>query len=227
MSKGFFIALEGPEGAGKTTQRENIKGLLESLGYEVVVTREPGGTPFAERIRELLLTPTEEEIDKKAELAMFYAARLQHVARVIQPAINRGAAVLCDRFVDSSYAYQMAGRQIDRSVLDGLHAWALGDFKPDLTILFEISPEIGLARAAARGRLDRFEQESRDFFERVVLGYLAQYDRDPGRYALINADASREEVWKSVRDSLCKFLIKVESEKSFDRDYINAWTPSS
>lgn len=196
--KGFFIALEGTEGAGKSTQREYMEKFYKNEGFEVVLTREPGGTPLAEQIRELLLMPRDEPVAKKAELALFYAARIQHIEQVIKPALARGAIVICDRFVDSSYAYQMAGRELKRKVLDDLNDWAIGDFRPDLTFLFEISPETGLKRASARGRLDRFESEGRDYFERVALGYLGQYNRDPCRYALINADQPREAVWAEV-----------------------------
>lgn len=161
---GLFITLEGPEGAGKSTNRDYLAMCLRAAGIEVLLTREPGGTPLAERIRELLLAPSDEPMAADTELLLVFAARAQHLAKVIRPALARGCVVLCDRFTDATYAYQGGGRGLSQQRIAELERFVQGDLRPDLTLLFDLPVEQGLARAAARGRLDRFEQEQRSLY---------------------------------------------------------------
>lgn len=184
---GLFITLEGPEGAGKSTNREYLAELLKQAGVEVVLTREPGGTPLAERIRELLLAPDTEVMAVDTELLLMFAARAQHLAGVILPALARGAVVLCDRFTDATYAYQGGGRGLAHERIAILEQFVQGDLRPDLTLVFDLPVEVGLARAAARGKLDRFEQEQQSFFEAVRQTYLARAAQAPERYRVLDA----------------------------------------
>lgn len=184
---GLFITLEGPEGAGKSTNREYLAELLKQAGVEVVLTREPGGTPLAERIRELLLAPDTEVMAVDTELLLMFAARAQHLAGVIRPALARGAVVLCDRFTDATYAYQGGGRGLAHERIAILEQFVQGDLRPDLTLVFDLPVEVGLARAAARGKLDRFEQEQLSFFEAVRQTYLARAAQAPERYRVLDA----------------------------------------
>lgn len=184
---GFFITLEGPEGAGKSTNRDHLAQRFRERGLDVVLTREPGGTPLAERIRELLLTPADEPMASDAELLLVFAARAQHLVQVIRPALARGAVVLCDRFTDATYAYQGGGRGLSAERIEQLESFVQGEMRPDLTLIFDLPVEIGLSRAAARGRLDRFEQEGLRFFEAVRSAYLERARRVPQRYRVIDA----------------------------------------
>ncbi|SFC69618.1 dTMP kinase [Pseudomonas citronellolis] len=184
---GLFVTLEGPEGAGKTTNREYLAERLRERGVEVQLTREPGGTPLAERIRDLLLAPSDEPMAVDTELLLMFAARAQHIAQVIRPALARGAVVLCDRFTDATYAYQGGGRGLPESRIAELERFVQGDLRPDLTLVFDLPVEVGLARAAARGRLDRFEQEGREFFEAVRQTYLRRAADEPRRYQVLDA----------------------------------------
>ena len=184
---GLFITLEGPEGAGKSTNRDYLAERLDSAGCEVLLTREPGGTPLAERIRELLLEPSAEPMAADTELLLVFAARAQHLAQVIRPALAAGKVVLCDRFTDATYAYQGGGRGLSLERIALLENFVQGSLRPDLTLVFDLPVEIGLARAAARGRLDRFEQEAQDFFEAVRQTYLARARLAPERYRLLDA----------------------------------------
>jgi len=184
---GLFITLEGPEGAGKSTNRDYLAGLLRDRGLDVLLTREPGGTPLAERIRELLLAPSEERMDADTELLLVFAARAQHLAEVIRPALARGAVVLCDRFTDATYAYQGGGRGLSVERIATLERFVQDGLQPDLTLLFDLPVEVGLSRAAARGHLDRFEQEGQAFFEAVRQAYLQRAKADPQRYRLLDA----------------------------------------
>lgn len=198
-ANGLFITLEGPEGAGKSTNRDYLAELLGASGREVVLTREPGGTPLAERIREILLAPAAEPMAVDTELLLMFAARAQHLAQVVRPALARGALVLCDRFVDATYAYQGGGRGVPVERIATLEAFVLGDLQPDLTLVFDLPVEIGLARAARRGALDRFEQEQRAFFEAVRQTYLDRAQAVPARYRLIDASRSLAEVQAELR----------------------------
>lgn len=204
---GLFITLEGPEGAGKSTNREYLADRLLARGMDVVLTREPGGTPLAERIRELLLEPSDEPMATDTELLLVFAARAQHLARVIRPALARGAVVLCDRFTDASYAYQGGGRGVPEERIASLENFVQGDLRPDLTLIFDLPVEVGLARAAARGRLDRFEQEGRVFFEAVRQAYLRRAASAPARYRVVDAAQPLEQVRRSL-DALLPQLLE-------------------
>ena len=185
--KGSFITVEGIEGVGKTTNIDFIHQQLLSAGKEVVLTREPGGTPLGEAVRGLLLDPAYTGMDSTCELQLMFAARAEHLAKVVWPALEQGQWVLCDRFTDATYAYQGGGRGIDSGVIAKLETLVQGNFRPDLTLLLDVPVEIGLARAGKRGALDRFEQEKVEFFERVRAAYLEMAARSPQRYRVIDA----------------------------------------
>lgn len=195
---GLFITLEGPEGAGKSTNREYLAARLREQGIEVVLSREPGGTPLAERIRELLLTPSDESMASDTELLLMFAARAQHLAGVIRPALARGAVVLCDRFTDATYAYQGGGRGLGEARIAILEDFVQGSLRPDLCLVFDLPIEVGLARAAARGRLDRFEQEGSAFFEAVRQTYLRRAAASPERYRVLDAAQPLEAVQRDI-----------------------------
>jgi dTMP kinase len=204
---GLFITLEGPEGAGKSTNRDYLAARLCEQGLDVVLTREPGGTPLAEKVRELLLAPSDESMVADTELLLVFAARAQHLAQVIRPALARGAVVLCDRFTDATYAYQGGGRGLPVERIAILEQFVQGDLRPDLTLVFDLPVEVGLARAAARGRLDRFEQEGQAFFEAVRQAYLQRAGREPQRYTLLDAAQSLEAVQRSI-DALLPGIVE-------------------
>jgi dTMP kinase len=189
MSQGRFITFEGIEGVGKSTQLDSLKAALEAAGREVVATREPGGTPLAERIRELVLHDTAEPVPVAAELLLMFAARAVHTENLLRPALARGAWVLCDRYTDATYAYQGAGRGVADADIAPLARLAQRGLAPDLTILLDAPVAIALERARARrGRTDRIEAEAVAFFERVRARYLALAAADPGRITVIAAD---------------------------------------
>ena len=206
---GCFITLEGPEGAGKSTNREFIAEYLRERGVDVVLTREPGGTPLAERIREILLAPADEPMASDTELLLVFAARAQHIDQVIRPALARGAVVLCDRFTDATYAYQGGGRGLALQRIEQLENFVQGDLRPDLTLIFDLKVEIGLSRAAARGRLDRFEQEGLGFFEAVRNAYLDRARQGPARYRVIDAGQPLAAVQRDLRALLPQILERV------------------
>ena len=203
---GLFITLEGPEGAGKSTNRDYLAERLREQGIDVLLTREPGGTPLAERIRELLLTPSREVMAADTELLLVFAARAQHLAEVIRPALARGSVVLCDRFTDATYAYQGGGRGLSTARIEQLESFVQGSLRPDLTLVFDLPIEVGLARAAARGRLDRFEQEGRSFFDAVRKTYLERAALAPQRYRILDAGQSLAAVQASL-DALLPELV--------------------
>jgi len=203
---GLFITLEGPEGAGKSTNRDFLAERLRSHGIDVVLTREPGGTPLAERIRELLLAPSDETMAADTELLLMFAARAQHIAGVIRPALARGQVVLCDRFTDATYAYQGGGRGLPVERIAQLEAFVQGELRPDLTLVFDLPVDVGLSRAAARGRLDRFEQEDRGFFEAVRQTYLQRAAAAPQRYHVLDAAASLVSVQEALEALLPELL---------------------
>jgi dTMP kinase len=205
---GLFITLEGPEGAGKSTNREYLAERLRAEGIEVLLTREPGGTPLAERIREVLLTPGDEVMNADTELLLVFAARAQHLAEVIRPALAKGVVVLCDRFTDSTYAYQGGGRGLSLERITTLETFVQGDLRPDLTLVFDLPVEVGLARASARGRLDRFELEGRVFFDAVRSAYLKRAEADPKRYRLVDAAQPLAQVQQSL-DALLPQLLEL------------------
>ena len=203
--QGKFITIEGTEGVGKTTNIEFIQHWLNRRGVELVSTREPGGTPLAEEVRELLLTPREEKIGDSTELLLMFAGRAQHLDQVILPALDSGTSVLCDRFTDASYAYQGFGREMDCSLITELEQIVQGDLRPDLTLILDIPVEIGLKRASERSAPDRFEQEQIEFFDRVRQGYLKIAEENPERCAVIDASQSLEQVQASIEAVLENF----------------------
>ncbi len=204
---GLFITLEGPEGAGKSTNREYLAERLRERSIDVLLTREPGGTPLAERIRELLLDPSDEPMAADAELLLVFAARAQHLQQVIRPALAKGSVVLCDRFTDATYAYQGGGRGLSIERIAQLEQFVQGELRPDLTLIFDLPIEIGLARAAARGRLDRFEQEGRGFFEAVRQAYLQRAEQAPQRYRVLDAGQTLAQVQADI-DALLPSLLE-------------------
>lgn len=190
----LFITIEGIEGVGKSTNIEFIKNLLEKNGIDFVLTREPGGTLLAERIRKILLEVSDEPLTELSELLLVFAARAQHVARVIRPALESGRWVICDRFTDATYAYQGGGRGLDASKIAALENLVQGQLRPDLTVVLDLDPRTGIERATKRGSLDRFEQEELQFFEKVRQTYLDIAAADPERCLVIDASQDLEVV---------------------------------
>ncbi len=204
--RGKFIVIEGLEGAGKTTAHQVILKELEQAGInDVVMTREPGGTPLAEKLRHLIKHETEEAINDKAELLMLYAARVQLVENVIKPALAEGKWVLGDRHDMSSQAYQGGGRKLDRHLLETLKESVLGTFEPDLTIYLDLNPVIGLERARGRGELDRIEQQSLDFFYRTRERYL-ELTQHNDKAVIINAEQPIEQVTADIQQVIRNWL---------------------
>ncbi len=185
-TRGKFITFEGIDGAGKSTHIAGVAELVRSRGLNVVSTREPGGTPLGEKLRELLL---HEPMHLETEAMLMFAARREHLAEVIEPALVRGDWVICDRFSDATYAYQGGGRGLDKAKFVALEQWVHGHLQPDLTFLFDLAPEVASGRITAQGRvLDRFEQERADFHVRVREAYLERAAAAPQRICVINAD---------------------------------------
>jgi len=205
MSRGLFITLEGGEGAGKSTSLAFVREFLEQAGRRVVVTREPGGTPLGEKIRELLLHGRE-NMDVDTELLLMFAARAEHLARVIRPALADGACVVCDRFTDATYAYQGGGRGVPEARIRILEDWVQQGLRPDLTLLLDIPVGQGLGRAGQRSTPDRFEREKIDFFERVRTRYLAAAASDPQRICVIDAARDIPQVQAQLRNALAEIL---------------------
>ena len=201
-----FITVEGIEGAGKSTQLGFIRAVLETAGQRVLLTREPGGTALGEEIRSLLLEQREDGMSADAELLLLFAARAEHLQQVIRPALETGSWVVCDRFTDATYAYQGGGRGIAWERVAVLENWVQGSLRPDLTLLFDLPAEAGLARAGRRGLMDRFESEELAFFQRVRHAYLELAARHPGRYRLIDASRTISTVRAEVEALLHAFL---------------------
>lgn len=199
---GIFITLEGGEGAGKSTQIDHLREWFTSHGRDVMVTRQPGGTPLAEEIRTLLLHRTDQPVNELTELLLMFAARAQFLSERVRPALADGRVVLCDRFTDSTYAYQGGGRGVPRSTIDALATLVHGDLSPDLTLLLDLPVAEGMARAAGRSRADRIEQEDLAFFERVRQAFLEQARREPSRFRVIDASRPAEVVWADIRTCL-------------------------
>ena len=191
---GKFIVLEGGEGAGKSTHARAVKEWLEQRGREVVLTREPGGSPLAEAIRGVVLGDWPEGIDATTEALLIFAARAAHLHALIRPALAQGKDVVCDRFVDASYAYQGAGRGLGDATIAGLESLTLGTLRPDLVLLLDIDPQQGLQRAKRRGGENRFEAETLEFMGRVRDEYLRRARAEPGRYAVIDAAQPQQQV---------------------------------
>jgi len=207
MKRGRFITLEGGEGAGKSTQLQTVAACLTAAGIPFLTTREPGGTPRAEAIRGLLLSPGEAEpMASETELLLMFAARAQHVKQRIEPALAAGTWVLCDRFTDATRAYQGGGRGLDLSQIEALAAWVHGDCWPDLTLLLDVPAAQGLARAEKRSAKDRIEQEALAFFERVRAHYLAQASAEPTRFRVIDAAPAEAAVTAQVMAAMEAFL---------------------
>ncbi len=209
--RGFFLTFEGPEGAGKTTQLRLTAAYLKEKGWRCVATREPGGTPVAEKLRDILKgAPEQEKLHSNAELLLIEAARAQHVAEVIRPALERGEAVLCDRFFDSTTAYQGVARKIDAGLIEELNDFACDGCRPDLTLMLDLAPEVGFHRAASRpetvGVTDRFEAENGDFHHAVRDGFLRIAGTEPERVRVIVADAPPEEVQRRIREVVDEFI---------------------
>jgi dTMP kinase len=201
-----FITLEGGEGAGKSTCLAAIQRYFTEKKLPLCVTREPGGTPLAEEIRQMLLQPRSEKVAADAELLLIFAARAQHVAGVIRPALQRGDWVLCDRFTDATYAYQGGGRGLSLQRIAELESLVQGELRPGLTLLLDLPVAQGMARAAARSEKDRFESEQEEFFERVRQAYRDRAVADPQRFRVIDASRGIAEVESSVRDALDAWL---------------------
>lgn len=213
MMHGKFITIEGGEGVGKSTQIGRLKDFVAEQGVEVVITREPGGTRRAERIRELLLETSDEPMPSACELLLMFAARSTHLDNVIRPALARGAWVICDRFTDATYAYQGGGRNVPIENIATLEQMVQGTLRPDLTLLLDAPLDISAARASARntaaGMSDRFEQERREFFERVRTAYLDRARQEPKRFALIDATQSLEAVTVAIQQAVAERLLKL------------------
>lgn len=204
--RGRFITIEGTEGVGKTTNIEYIKQWLDTNHISFVSTREPGGTPLAEEIRELLLANREEKVCSKAELLMMFAGRAQHIDQVIEPQLAAGNWVLCDRFTDATYAYQGAGREMGSELIASLETMVQASMRPDLTLVLDVPVELGLERAGKRSEPDRFELEKTDFFNRVRNAYLSMAEQNPQRYKIIDASKTLEVVQQQIAYTLNNFL---------------------
>lgn len=199
MARGKFITFEGIDGAGKTTHlpwfRERLEEKVAAVGHAVVTTREPGGTPLGEALRELLL---HERMDLETEALLMFAARREHLAQVIEPALARGDWVLSDRFTDATFAYQGGGRGLPRDKLEALERWVQGGFQPDLTVLFDLPPETASARRGAARSPDKFESETEAFFLRTRAEYLRRAEEAPHRFAVIDASRSIEQIREAL-----------------------------
>ena len=199
---GRFITIEGGEGAGKSTAQAYLAERLAERGIAVLQTREPGGTPLAESIRQTLLSTDGEHPVEMAELLLVFAARAQHLAKVIEPALAAGQWVICDRFTDATYAYQGAARGLSADLIAQLETLVQGERRPDTVVVMDLSPEVGMTRAKQRGELDRFEREKPAFYSQVRNAYLTRAQADPDRYQVIDAEQSLE----SVRQALSKLV---------------------
>lgn len=201
--------MEGAEGVGKSTNIEFITQYLEQRGIDYVLTREPGGTQLGEKIRELLLAVHEESMSELTELLLVFAARAQHLDKIIEPALAAGKWVVCDRFTDATFAYQGAGRGLSMETIGELESMVQGELRPDLTLILDLDPEIGMQRASNRGELDRFEREQMSFFRHVRQGYLDIAQAEPERCTVIDAAKSLEDVKLDLLAALEQGLSKI------------------
>jgi dTMP kinase len=199
---GLFITLEGIEGVGKTSNLLFIEALLAAAGHDVVVTREPGGTPLGESLRSLLLSHSDDNMSDDAELLMMFAARAEHLNKVILPALAASRTVLCDRFTEATYAYQGGGRRLDTGKIAALENWVQGDLRPDLTVVLDAPVEVGRARAGRRSEPDRIEKEQDAFFQRVRQTYLDLARQHPQRIATVDASVELAQVQAQIRQLL-------------------------
>lgn len=209
VQRGLFLTFEGIEGAGKTSNLQHAKSIIEASGKQVLVSREPGGTEVGERIREVLLTPDLPAMHSDTELLLMFASRAEHYQHKILPALEDGQWVLCDRFTDASFAYQGGGRQISHSRIAALESWVLGDFRSDQTYLFDLPVETGLARAKARSAADRIEQEQVEFFERIRDCYLERAAAEPNRFTVVDASQALENVQSQLASAVNTLLESV------------------
>jgi len=196
--KGYFITVEGGEGVGKSSNLTFIEEYLRNAGKDVVMTREPGGTPLGERIREMLLDAKQNNMAVDTELLLMFAARAQHLEEVIKPALKEGKWVVCDRFTDATYAYQGGGRGVDMQRITQLEQWVQGNLRPDLTLLLDLPVQQGLQRAGQRSEPDRFEREQQSFFERVRETYLIRARQESNRFRVIDASPALEQVQQQI-----------------------------
>jgi dTMP kinase len=205
-STGCFLTFEGGEGAGKSTNLDYVRDRLEAAGIPLLLSREPGGTALGEQIRALLLTPEYKGMSSDAELLLMFAARAEHLHKVIIPALQRGTWVLCDRFTDATYAYQGGGRGIPSERIAVLEDWVQGGFQPDMTILFDLPIDVGMQRAGQRGELDRFEQEDVSFFEAVRASYRERARQHPRRFRVVDASLELDAVRQQLDEILDELL---------------------
>jgi dTMP kinase len=208
--RGKFITIEGTEGVGKTTNIQFIQNWMQAKKLPFVATREPGGTPLAEQIRDLLLSPRDELVCDTAELLLMFAGRAQHLHQLIQPSLEEGAWVLCDRFTDATYAYQGAGRNMRNDLIAELEMIVQGSLRPDLTLILDIPVELGLKRASDRSEPDRFELEKTEFFELVRNGYLRIAKENPDRCVVIDASQPLADVQRDINIALEAFWFSSE-----------------
>lgn len=206
MKKGLFITTEGTDGSGKTTQIKLLEGYLKDKGFEVVVTREPGGTSIGEKIRSIILDPDNTEMSYITEMMLYASARAQLVGELIKPSLARGMVVICDRFIDSSYVYQGFGRNIDLEVIEKVNSIALDGIMPDVTLFFDIDPGIALARRIKSTGADRIEQEKMDFHRKVYEGYKKLVTKYPDRIKAVESNRSIEEIFLDVKNIIDKIL---------------------
>ncbi len=207
MQRGKFITIEGIEGVGKSTNIDYLAGIIEANGYPVMKTREPGGTPIAERIRNILKEHGDEPLPDVAELLLMFAARSINVNNAIQPALSNGTWVISDRFTDSTRAYQGGGRGFPRDSIEWLAAFVHGDLQPDLTILLDAPVEIAMQRADRRGDPDRFEVERAEFFDRIRQSYLQLAESEPGRFVVVDCSLDLEAVQAAISEIAAALLI--------------------
>lgn len=210
MKRGIFITMEGPEGAGKTTIAQMLGKALQQEGYQVLLTREPGGVPISEQIREVILNKDNTAMDPRTEALLYAAARRQHLVEVVMPELERGGIVLCDRFIDSSLAYQGHARGLDIEEVYNINKFAIGDMMPDATLFFDIDPEEGLRRIQSNGEreVNRLDLEALDFHKKVCEGYQFIINRWKDRFIIVDAGRTIDEVLEDTKASLLDFLAK-------------------
>jgi dTMP kinase len=210
MKRGIFITMEGPEGAGKTTITQMLGKALQQEGYQVLLTREPGGVPISEQIREVILNKDNTAMDPRTEALLYAAARRQHLVEVVIPELERGGIVLCDRFIDSSLAYQGHARGLDIEEVYNINKFAIGDMMPDATLFFDIDPEEGLRRIQSNGEreVNRLDLEALDFHKKVCEGYQFIINRWKDRFIIVDAGRTIDEVLEETKASLLDFLAK-------------------
>ncbi|MFJ7932011.1 dTMP kinase [Peribacillus sp. NPDC096622] len=210
MKRGIFITMEGPEGAGKTTITQMLGKALQQEGYQVLLTREPGGVPISEQIREVILNKDNTAMDSRTEALLYAAARRQHLVEVVMPELERGGIVLCDRFIDSSLAYQGHARGLDIEEVYNINKFAIGDMMPDATLFFDIDPEEGLRRIQSNGEreVNRLDLEALDFHKKVCEGYQFIINRWKDRFIIVDAGRTIDEVFEETKASLLDFLAK-------------------